>query len=507
MPPDEGSASELLVPPPLELDELLPPLEDEDEDDAIETVHGGTITRWRSELSGMISWFWPCEDWFCCCVPALLAPPGLRTTVPEPLALCVWPSMQGCTATVWASEALGTTTWLEPGGIAVLSCETFALAHGGTTIVRSPRCLGITIVRTPGADSAMATGSGGMDIMLELDELPHPLAAIAAIPSAIPARVPLPVTFISFSPSLVTASPGAAAPEKRLPRERGRVNGRRLACFRVWVTMGTMRAGLGRVRLPEARTTRVFLGLLVAGALLRLVFFFAWRPAFMGWPDAKSYIDVAHGDLFGNVLRPAGYPLFLRGLEVLVPDIRFVILVNHALGLATAALLYAAVTRATGSRALGLLPAAIVALGGDGMFLEHSPLSEPLFTFLVAVALYAAVRATDGGSLGWPALAGLSLACATSVRVVGLALLPLVVIWLLFAVPRAPLRRRLLTAAAGALAGFAVLGAYCVAEYHAEGEWGLSRNGDWHLYGRVAPFADCTKFTPPPGTAALCEST
>jgi hypothetical protein len=60
-----------------------------------------------------------------------------------------------------------------------------------------------------------------MDIMLELDELPHPLAAIAAIPSAIPARVPLPVTFISFSPSLVTASPGRPLPKSDYPASAG----------------------------------------------------------------------------------------------------------------------------------------------------------------------------------------------------------------------------------------------------------------------------------------------
>ena len=35
----------------------------------------------------------------------------------------------------------------------------------------------------------------------------------------------------------------------------------------------------------------------------------------------------------------------------------------------------------------------------------------------------------------------------------------------------------------------------------------MSRNGDYHLYGRVAPFADCTKFTPPRGTEVLCETT
>ena len=46
------------------------------------------------------------------------------------------------------------------------------------------------------------------------------------------------------------------------------------------------------LRLPESREDRLaFFGLaalLVAGALLRLLFIFAWRPAFMGWPDAAS---------------------------------------------------------------------------------------------------------------------------------------------------------------------------------------------------------------------------
>ena len=35
----------------------------------------------------------------------------------------------------------------------------------------------------------------------------------------------------------------------------------------------------------------------------------------------------------------------------------------------------------------------------------------------------------------------------------------------------------------------------------------MSRNGGFHLYGRVAPFADCRKFTPPRGTEPLCETT
>src|SRR5829696_1658801 len=179
--------------------------------------------------------------------------------------------------------------------------------------------------------------------------------------------------------------------------------------------------------MPESRERRVALGglllVLVAGATVRALFMTAWNPAFMGWPDAKSYIDVANGDLFGNPLRPAGYPLFLRGIDAIWTDIHLVVIVNHVLGLATAVLLYATVVRAGGPRWLGLIPAAIVALGGTQMFLEHSVLSETLFTFLTAVGVYAAVRcATERPYWAvWPAAAGVALACSASVRVVGLA--------------------------------------------------------------------------------------
>jgi hypothetical protein len=41
----------------------------------------------------------------------------------------------------------------------------------------------------------------------------------------------------------------------------------------------------------------------------------------------------------------------------------------------------------------------------------------------------------------------------------------------------------------------------------ASGLNGLTTNNNWNLYGRVAPWADCTKFTPPRGTRALCVTT
>ena len=269
---------------------------------------------------------------------------------------------------------------------------------------------------------------------------------------------------------------------------------------------------MGAVRrvVPQSREQRAalagLLALLLIGAVVRALFTLAWSPAFMGWPDAKSYIDVAHGDLFGNPLRPAGYPIFLIALDAIWTNIHFVVAVNHLLGLATAVVLYATVVRAGGPRWLGLVPAAIVALGGDQMFLEHSVLSETLFTFLTACGVYAAVRCVgDRRSWAWPVLAGVTLAGATSVRVVGMATIVIVCAWLTFGASGA-LRRRLATAGVAALGALAVLSSYWIAEYSTTGAVGMSRNGDYHLYGRVAPFADCTKFTPPRGTEMLCET-
>jgi hypothetical protein len=48
---------------------------------------------------------------------------------------------------------------------------------------------------------------------------------------------------------------------------------------------------------------------------------------------------------------------------------------------------------------------------------------------------------------------------------------------------------------------------YLVAQHSREDRWSLVEATGWFEYMRVAPFADCSRFTPPSGTEFLCETT
>ena len=60
--------------------------------------------------------------------------------------------------------------------------------------------------------------------------------------------------------------------------------------------------------------------------------------------------------------------------------------------------------------------------------------------------------------------------------------------------------------AAAALPGIAIFALYWMTFELSGGKYlGLCDMRGWNLYARVAPFADCQKFSPPHGTAILCE--
>ncbi|MGO9319690.1 MAG: glycosyltransferase family 39 protein [Solirubrobacteraceae bacterium] len=248
------------------------------------------------------------------------------------------------------------------------------------------------------------------------------------------------------------------------------------------------------------------IGVLAAGAIaVRAWLMLDYGPAFLGFGDSHEYVTAATLGVFHDVQKPAGYPIFLALLHLLSDRLTLTILVQHALGVATGLLLYASVRRAGAPAWLGLLPAAIVFFGGTGLLLEHSLLADPLFAFLQAVGVYAAIRALGEPRLRWALVAGLAIGASFWVKTVGLSSAVLVPPLLLACAPGSA-RRRLASAAGCASVLIVVIVGYVAVQALVTGYVGYQRQSAWNLYGRVATFVDCSRFTPPAGTRFLCPA-
>lgn len=255
--------------------------------------------------------------------------------------------------------------------------------------------------------------------------------------------------------------------------------------------------------------------LLLVGIGLRAQLWLDYRPAVLNLADSAVYADLARGDLFADPTRTIGYPLFLRAAHAVSDQLEFTIALQHLIGIATGLMLYATVRRLGAPLWTGLAAAAAVLLSLDQIFLEHAVMNETVFTFLFALSLYAAVRALDpgrklagpiGSRQGWIAAAAACIALAGWVRPVAVPVIALLALWFALAIPGS-WRLRLANAAVTIAVGVAVMLAYFAIHAAHNGYFGLSEASGWALYSRVAPFADCTRFDPPPGTDALCETT
>jgi hypothetical protein len=265
-------------------------------------------------------------------------------------------------------------------------------------------------------------------------------------------------------------------------------------------------AGAGRRALAAHPAIAVLALLLAAAVGLRILLTLVYEPATLSQFDANAYVWQAEGGLFENPIQAPGYSLFLRGPHVLSDEVAFTVTIQHALAIATAVLAWWTVRRISGSDWLGLIPAAFVLLNGDSLLLEHSLMSETVFTFLLVAMLAAAIAALDSRQpWRWLALAGVLLGAAIWVRYAAVGVVPVLVVWAL--VVYRPARAGLLAAGAVVVPVALLVGALVVAQGSQTGFYGLGETGGWALYSRVAGFADCERFDPPEGTEPLCEST
>jgi hypothetical protein len=245
--------------------------------------------------------------------------------------------------------------------------------------------------------------------------------------------------------------------------------------------------------------------LVLAGIGLRILVMTATRPAFLGYIDSIQYIGAAQGYIFDDPGRPAGYPMFLWLAHVVNGNLSFAIVLQHALGIVTALLLFLTVRRVAPA-AWGLVPAAVVLLAGPQLLLEHAPVAEAVFTPLIAAACYCAVRALDDRPAVWGSVAAVLAAMAVCVRSVGLLVPLIIVIWLVAAISGS-LGNRVRYGGLALVCAWLVIAGYVIAARNAAGyvNPGLSRIGGLALYARAMTFADCDRFTPPDGTRKLCD--
>lgn len=299
--------------------------------------------------------------------------------------------------------------------------------------------------------------------------------------------------------------------------------------------------------------------LLSVGAVLRLVAMLGYRPA-IWFPDSYTYVVTALRPR-PDLVRPAGYSMFLRLLEPF-HSFGLVVAVQHLLGLAVGVLVYAAVRRARGRGWAATAASAPVLLDAYQIELEHLLVSDTLFMFLVVAAVFTCLAPLTPRRT---CAAGLLLAAATLTRTVGLPLIAVVAAWCLVRHWRAARRagsgrgagggraadagrgagsgrwtgagraagsgrgagagraadagrgagggpgggRRAGARLAGVLVVAALLpvagyGAWFAATYH---RFGIVGSNGVFLYARTMSFADCAAMRPPPDLAVLCDDT
>jgi hypothetical protein len=205
---------------------------------------------------------------------------------------------------------------------------------------------------------------------------------------------------------------------------------------------------------------------------------------------------------------PAGYPLLLHFLRLFSDQLWVTIAVQHLIGLSAGVIVFLVMRYLTVSRPFACLAAAVPLLSGDHIYLEHMIMADFLLAFLatagLAVATIGLAKSVRAGPL---AIGSALLGMATLARSAGIVLIPVLVICTVISVRGTALQRARAVGVA-LLPALLVLTLYAGSRKLAHGKYlGISDMRGWNLYSRVAPFADCRKFSPPPGTAVLCEET
>jgi hypothetical protein len=236
------------------------------------------------------------------------------------------------------------------------------------------------------------------------------------------------------------------------------------------------------------------------GAAVRVLAVVAYRPALLFFGDSYTYLWMSH-TLKPDPTRPLVYPIFIRMLSwaPFGRNLAFLIIVQHLMGLGIGVLIYALARRYRLPKWAATLAAAPMLLDAYQVNIEHFVMAEVLFQALIVCAL-AFLLWDERPSGPFCAFAGALLGVAALSRTVGLALIPIAVLFLFLR--RTKISRIIAFVAAAGL----FLGGYSMWFGHANKEASVQSAEGNFLFGRVMSFADCTQFDVEPNQMALCDT-
>jgi hypothetical protein len=239
-----------------------------------------------------------------------------------------------------------------------------------------------------------------------------------------------------------------------------------------------------------------FICFFLMGATLRVVVWIAYYPGFIFVGDSMSYLRSARDQVSASSWRPQLYPMFMKPF-LIFDNLAVVTAMQHLIGLGTAGILYLILRRLRTPTWLAALGCAPVMLDAYQLNIEQQILAEPLFGLLIVGAIGLLVWKESPGTAA-AGTAGVLIAGAVLARYVGLAALPSVLLFML-------VRRTHWTRVVAFSVGLAVpLAGYALWFKGQTGNFNLSSNSGYVLYGKVAAFAECDGMELPRYERQLC---
>ncbi len=251
---------------------------------------------------------------------------------------------------------------------------------------------------------------------------------------------------------------------------------------------------LARLARPAFKHWQFTIVVLVA-IVVRVIVMLGYRPI-LWFNDSYNYIQDAISHV-PDEARPNGYPFFL---DLLLPlnSLYPVAMLQAAMGVGLGVAIYA-LLRHRGLPWWGaILPTLPVLFDSYELHLEHMVTADPLFIFLVTIAVVILCW-SDRPSVLAVAIAGLLVGYATVVRSVGE---PLLVVFLVSMLVRRVGWRRLVTLL---VTGIVPIAAYMFWFHYSYGKYTLTESQGPFLYSRVSTFAECQKMNLSADLRFLCD--